>query len=49
MYDENADNEIDIGYYPIRAKGQICRLLCEFLQIKYKDQLFTPDSWKKLQ
>lgn len=34
-----------IGYYPIRGKAQICRLLCEYLRIPYKDLLFTPNTW----
>jgi hypothetical protein len=32
-----------IGYYPFRAKGQVSRLLCEYLQLPYRDRFFTPD------
>ena len=34
-----------LGYYPLRGKIQICRLLCEYLHINYKDLLFTPKTW----
>ena len=34
-----------MGYYPFRAQGQIPRLLCEYLQLPYRDQFFDPDSW----
>lgn len=36
-----------IGYYPIRAKGQILRLLCEYLHLEYKDLFLDPDEWDK--
>lgn len=32
--------EITIGYYPIRGKAQVPRLLCEYLKVPYEDQLF---------
>ena len=38
-------NEIILGYYPIRGKMQVCRLLCEYLGVSYRDLLFTPESW----
>ena len=38
---------IIIGYYPFRAKGQIPRLLCEYLHLPYRDRFFTPDEWNK--
>lgn len=34
-----------IGYYPLRAKAQVCRLVCEYLHIPYCDRFFTPDEW----
>ena len=40
-----ADSKMILGYYPIRAKGQIPRLLCEYLELPYKDLLFTPPTW----
>lgn len=36
-----------IGYYPFRAKGQILRLLCEYLHLPYRDHFFNPDEWNK--
>ncbi len=32
---------ITIGYYPIRGKAQVCRLLCEYLGVSYTDKLFS--------
>ena len=43
MVDEGqteSEDMITIGYYPIRGKAQVPRLLCEYLQIPYKNQLF---------
>lgn len=34
-----------LGYYPIRAKGQISRLLCEYLHLDYVDRFFNPEEW----
>lgn len=34
-----------IGYYPFRAKGQVGRLICEYLHVPYTDRFFTPDQW----
>lgn len=34
-----------IGYYPFRAKGQISRLLCEYLHLEYVDRFFNPEEW----
>ena len=48
MNNENYWNATDcmiIGYYPLRGKAQICRLLCEYLHLPYKDLLFTPKTW----
>ena len=36
-----------IGYYPLRGKAQICRLLCEYLHVPYVDRFFTPDQWNR--
>lgn len=36
-----------IGYYPIRGKAQVCRLLCEYLNVDYADQLFSLADWDK--
>lgn len=40
-------NHMIIGYYPLRGKAQVCRLLCEYLHIPYKDLLFTPKTWEE--
>lgn len=34
-----------MGYYPLRAKCQVSRLLCEYLHLPYRDRFFTPDEW----
>lgn len=36
-----------IGYYPIRGKAQVCRLLCEYLGVEYADKLFSIPEWEK--
>lgn len=36
-----------IGYYPLRGKAQIPRLLCEYLHIPYLESHFTPEEWSK--
>jgi glutathione S-transferase len=36
-----------VGYYPFRAKGQVVRLLCEYLHLNYTDRFFDPDEWSK--
>lgn len=38
-----------LGYYPIRGKCQVCRLLCEFMGMEYQNIFFTPDCWIKFQ
>jgi hypothetical protein len=40
-------SELVIGYYPFRAKAQICRLLCEYLEVPYTNKFFTPDEWNR--
>jgi hypothetical protein len=37
--------QIVLGYYPFRAKGQVPRLICEYLHLPYADRFFTPDQW----
>lgn len=37
--------DIQIGYYPIRGKAQVCRLLCEYLGVEYKDKIYTITEW----
>lgn len=34
---------IVIGYFGVRAKAQVCRLLCEYLELPYRDRFFTPE------
>ena len=36
-----------LGYYPIRGKAQVIRILCEYLHICYKDMLLSPEEWEK--
>lgn len=36
---------IKLGYYGIRGKAQVCRLLCEYMHLPYIDILFTPQTW----
>lgn len=36
-----------IGYYPIRGKAQVCRLICEYLNVDYADRLFSIPEWEK--
>lgn len=47
MEEERASEILVIGYYPFRAKAQICRLLCEYLHVPYLNKFFTPDQWSK--
>lgn len=35
-----------IGYFPIRGKAQVCRLLCEYLNVNYTDKLFSISEWE---
>lgn len=30
----------------MRGKAQVCRLLCEYLELPYKDLLFNAKSWE---
>jgi hypothetical protein len=46
MNAENKEDCIVIGYFGIRAKAQVCRLLCEHLQLPYRDRFFTPEEWE---
>lgn len=36
-----------IGYYNIRGKAQVPRLLLEYLEIEYVDKIFTLPEWHK--
>jgi hypothetical protein len=40
---------LTIGYFGIRGKAQVCRLLCEYLKLPYQDRYFTPEAWEKYQ
>jgi hypothetical protein len=37
---ENTSEQLVIAYYPFRAKGQVARLLCEYLHLPYQDRFF---------
>jgi hypothetical protein len=39
--------QLELGFYPVRSKAQIARLLCEVLHIDYQDRFFTPDDWSR--
>lgn len=43
------EHRIVIGYYNLRGKAQVCRLLCEYLGVDYKDKLFTLAEWQRFQ
>lgn len=45
--ESNSHPIITIGYYKLRGKAQVPRLLCEYLQIDYKDQLFNLTEWDR--
>jgi hypothetical protein len=38
---------IVIGYYNLRGKAQVPRLLLEYLGVEYEDKLFTLQEWQK--
>lgn len=40
------EDKLTLGYFPIRGKAQICRLLCEYLELPYRNLFFTPDTWQ---
>jgi hypothetical protein len=42
MINEGEENILKIGHFQIRAQAQVCRLLCEFLHLKYVDFFLTP-------
>jgi hypothetical protein len=44
---QNDNPTIIIGYYKLRGKAQVPRLLCEYLKIDYKDELFTLVEWDR--
>ena len=35
-----------LTYFPIRAKAQIFRLLCEYLHLPYKNNFTNPMEWE---
>ncbi len=45
MLGSDKQEPLVIGYFGIRAKAQVCRLLCEHLGLPYRDLHFTPDEW----
>lgn len=38
---------ITIGYYKLRGKAQVPRLLCEYLGVPYEDKLYDLKEWEK--
>lgn len=49
MNAEHGSDCFTIGYFGIRAKAQVCRLLCEHLGLPYRDLYFTPEEWEEYQ
>jgi glutathione S-transferase len=47
MKGEGKQECMEIGYFGIRAKAQVCRLLCEHLGLPYRDRFFTPEEWEE--
>lgn len=45
MQPEQTTSPLIIGYYPVRAKAQLCRLLCEYLHVDYVDKHLSPTDW----
>ena len=45
MQPEQTTTPLIIGYYPVRAKAQLCRLLCEYLHVDYVDKHLSPTDW----
>jgi glutathione S-transferase len=41
------ENRIVVGYYNLRGKAQVCRLLCEYLGVEYQDKLFSLAEWQR--
>lgn len=39
--------QIIIGYYSIRGKAQVPRLICEYLGVNYRDELYELVDWDK--
>lgn len=42
-----ATSRIVIGYYNLRGKAQVPRLLLEYLKVDYEDKLFSLVEWQK--
>jgi glutathione S-transferase len=38
---------IVVGYYNLRGKAQVPRLLLEYLKVDYEDKIFTLPEWQK--
>lgn len=41
------DTTIVIGYYNLRGKAQVPRLLCEYLHVDYRDELMSLTEWDR--
>ena len=39
------NSQLIIGYYPIRGKAQIIRLICEYLHINYRNKFMCQVTW----
>ena len=44
---EEGAGQLIMGYYPIRGKAQVPRLICEFLGVNYRDELYELEEWDK--
>jgi hypothetical protein len=45
MVPEEQENCIVFGTFPFRGSIMSCRLICEFVGLKYIDALFDPKTW----
>jgi len=45
--ESNQTPTIIIGYYNLRGKAQVPRLLLEYLGVDYEDRIFTLTEWQK--
>lgn len=43
----NGAARVVIGYYNLRGKAQVCRLLLEYLGVEYEDRLYSLAEWQK--
>lgn len=37
---------VTIGYYELRGRAQVPRLLCEFLGVNYQDKIYSYQEWR---